>query len=498
MMRLRFAPSPTGYMHIGNLRTALYEYLLARSYGGKLILRIEDTDMERQVEGAVEVIYDSLKLAGIEYDEGPDKGGEYGPYVQSHRLPIYKEHADMLISKGMAYPCFCSKERLDSLKLGDQFAGYDRHCASLDPEQVAERLKREPYVIRQRIPSGRTSIHDEVFGEISVDNSELEDQVLIKADGYPTYNFANVVDDHLMEITHVVRGTEYLSSAPKYTLLYHAFGWDVPKYIHLPPVLGEGGAKLSKRKGDASFNDLVDMGFLPEAIVNYIVLLGWSPGKNPRPIGEEELVESENENKEREIFSLEELERIFSISGLSKSPASFDIVKLRWMNSEYFKKMSSDVFFDMALPYILVAVGDKRVDTKNLAEIVKPRIETLFDIEEMLGFINNIDDYDTSLFLHKKMKTTEETSIGVLQDILPMFEDLISWGLEGIKGVLESYIAQKGLKNGQVFWPLRTALSGRASSPCGAPELAELLGQQEASRRIRIAIEKLSVKKLED
>ena len=473
MIRTRFAPSPTGYMHIGNLRTALYEYLIARAGGGEFVLRIEDTDTGRFVEGALEVIYDSLEIAGLSYDEGPDIDGPYGPYVQSHRLPIYREHAEILIARGMAYPCFCGKERLESLKANDPHASYDRHCAGIPSGEAAERMKTESYVIRQRIPEGRTTILDEVFGEISVDNAELEDQILLKADAYPTYNFANVVDDHLMKISHVVRGTEYLSSAPKYTLLYQAFGWPVPKYVHLPPVLGAGGAKLSKRKGDASFQDLVAMGFLPEAIVNYIALLGWSPGG------------------EKEIFNLQELEELFSIGGLSKSPASFDMVKLTWMNSEYFKAMDPEKFFEMAQPHILQAIGGKGVDVVKLAEMVQSRIEFLADIEGLLDFIPNLEDYDTGLFEQKKMKSTKESALGVLEGILPILEGLQTWRLDHIRAALEEYVEKKGLKNGQVFWPLRTAISGRPSSPCGAPELAELMGQAESLRRVRIAIEKL-------
>ena len=474
MVRTRFAPSPTGYMHIGNLRTALYEYLIAKALGGRFVLRIEDTDTDRYVEGATDVIYSSLRIAGIMHDEGPDVGGAYGPYVQSQRLEIYRKHADSLIERGMAYPCFCTKQRLEALKSEDAYAKYDKHCENIEISLAKARMSVEPHVVRQRIPPGETTIVDEVFGEISFDNAELEHQVLIKADGYPTYNFANVVDDHLMKITHVVRGTEYLSSAPKYTLLYRAFGWDVPKYVHLPPVLGEGGAKLSKRKGDASFQDLMDMGFLPEAVLNYVALLGWSPGG------------------EREIFSLQELEDSFSIAGLSKAPAAFDIVKLTWMNSEYFKKMEPGLFAKLAAPYVEAAV--KSLEAPGiLAGMVQTRIEFLKDIPSLLSFIDTLDEYDTALYEHKKMKTTYAGALYVLRKLAPVLEKLPEWGLAQIREALEGIVLGEGLKNGQVFWPLRVALSGRASSPCGAPELAEILGRSESIKRILIGIARLEV-----
>ncbi|MCL2617518.1 MAG: glutamate--tRNA ligase [Defluviitaleaceae bacterium] len=461
-------------MHIGNLRTALYEYLLARSGGGKFLLRIEDTDVERYVEGATEVIYNTLKVAGIQHDEGPDVGGPFGPYVQSRRRESYAKYAEELVDKGGAYMCFCSKERLDSLKEHDPHAKYDRACLALTTEEArARRDQGEGCVIRQLIPDGETTFRDEIFGDITVAHTELEDQVLLKADGYPTYNFANVVDDHLMQISHVVRGSEYLSSAAKYTLLYHAFGWDVPVYIHLPPVMGSSGKKLSKRLGDSSFEDLLREGFLPEAIVNYIALLGWSPGG------------------EREIYSLGELEEIFGTQGLSKSPSIFDKVKLTWMNSEYFKNMDEQKFFVMAEPYLKDAVKRPGADLRLLAGMCRPRIEFLTDITKLLGFIDELPSYDIALFEHKKMKTTASNALENLRKVLPRLEAVALWDLAGIRAELEDFIKGEGLKNGQVFWPIRTALSGKESSPCGAPELAELLGREESLRRIRHGIELL-------
>ena len=472
-VRTRFAPSPTGYMHIGNLRTALYEYLIAQSGGGKFLLRIEDTDTDRYVEGATEVIYNTLKIAGLSHDEGPDVGGSYGPYVQSQRLDIYMKYARELIDRGGAYACFCSKERLAELKMSDPHAKYDMFCRGLTKEQAQQKMKNaDPFVIRQLVPEGETTFIDEIFGSITVANSEMEDQVLMKADGYPTYNYANVVDDHLMDITHVVRGSEYLSSAGKYTLLYHSFGWQVPVYVHLPPVMGSEG-KLSKRKGDASFEDLLGQGFLPEAIVNFIALLGWSPGG------------------EREIFTLKELSDVFSISGLSKSPSVFDIKKLAWMNGEYIKKMDAQDFFLMAEPYLKDAVKSPGVNFRELAALCQPRVNVLNEIKELLSFVDVLPDYDTALFANTKLKITAENSLTNLQNVLPLLRSLGNWALEDIRRQLETFIQQEGIKSGQIFWPLRTALSGKESSPGGAPELALLLGRKESLRRLEVGIEKL-------
>lgn len=480
MIRTRFAPSPTGYMHIGNLRTALYEFLIAKAEGGKFILRIEDTDQERFVEGATDIIYKTLEMSGITHDEGPDVGGDYGPYVQSERKNDYIEYAKQLVEKGEAYYCFCTKERLDSLKTqagedGEAIAKYDRHCAGLTKEQVEEKLKAGvPYVIRQKIKEGTTTFHDEVYGSITVDNAEMEDQILIKSDGYPTYNFANVIDDHNMNITHVVRGAEYLSSTPKYNLLYEAFGWDIPTYVHLPAVMKDQQHKLSKRNGDASFQDLIAKGYLPEAIVNYIALLGWSPSVN------------------QEIFTLDELIKEFSIKGLSKSPAIFDIVKLTWMNGEYIKKLDFDKFCEMAMPYIKEAVKTEGIDLVKVAGYIQSRIGTFNDIAEMVDFIDELPQYSTELYIHKKMKTTEEICVESLKKAIPVLEQLNDWTNEGIYNALKALIEEMGIKNGQMLWPVRTALSGKPTSPCGASELAELLGKEETLVRLNKGIELLN------
>ncbi len=479
MIRTRFAPSPTGYMHIGNLRTALYEFLIAKSQGGKFILRIEDTDQERFVEGATDIIYNTLKMSGITHDEGPDVGGPYAPYVQSERKNDYLDYALELIEKGEAYYCFCTKERLDSLKTEtsghDQIVKYDRHCLSLTKEEIEEKLAAgTPYVIRQKIREGQTTFHDEVYGDITVDNSEMEDQILIKSDGYPTYNFANVIDDHIMDITHVVRGAEYLSSTPKYNLLYEAFGWDIPTYIHLPAVMKDQHHKLSKRNGDASFQDLVDKGYLPEAIINYIALLGWAPSVN------------------QEIFTLDELIKVFDIKGLSKSPAIFDPVKLTWMNGEYIKKMDFDKFYELAEPKLKAAVKTEGIDLKKLAGYVQTRIGTLDEIADMVDFVDTLPEYDTALYVHKKMKTTEEMCLENLKKAVPVLEELTDWTNEGIYNALVALIQEMGIKNGQMLWPVRTALSGKPTSPCGASELAELLGKEESIKRLNKGIEMLT------
>ena len=477
-VRTRFAPSPTGYMHIGNLRTALYEYLIAKSQGGKFILRIEDTDQGRLVEGAADVIYDTLKATGLKHDEGPDVGGPYGPYVQSERMGTYMEYALKLVEKGAAYYCFCTKERLDSLKEsvnGESFARYDRHCLHLSKEAIEENLKNGvPFVIRQKMPdSGTTGFDDAVYGTITVSNEELDDQILIKSDGFPTYNFANVVDDHLMNITHVVRGSEYLSSTPKYNLLYDAFGWTAPTYVHLPPVMKDQHHKLSKRNGDASFQDLVEKGYLPEAIMNYIALLGWSPSDNT------------------EIFTLEELTKSFAVSGLSKSPSIFDIAKLTWMNGEYIKNMGFDKYYSLALPRLEAAVKTKSLDLKKIAVLLQKRLETLNDIPRLVDFFDTLPDYDTELYVHKKMKTTKEIALDSLIASVPVIEGIEDWTEENIHSVLFNLIAEKGIKNGQLLWPVRTALSGEPTSPGGAIELADILGKEESLKRIKKGIEKL-------
>ena len=478
-IRTRFAPSPTGYMHIGNLRTALYEYLIAKSQGGKFILRIEDTDQGRLVDGAVDLIYKTLKMTGLQHDEGPDVGGDYGPYVQSERMGLYMDYAKQLVDKGEAYYCFCTKERLESLKEenaeGASFAKYDRHCLHLPAEEIAAKLAAgEPFVIRQKMPTeGSTTFSDAVYGDITVENAELDDQILMKADGFPTYNFANVVDDHLMHITHVVRGSEYLSSTPKYNLLYRAFGWEPPIYVHLPAVMRDAHHKLSKRHGDKSFEDLVNEGYVVEAIVNYIALLGWSPADNT------------------EIFSLKELEEKFSMAGLSKSPSIFDIKKLTWMNGEYLKAMDFEKFYALAEPKLTEALGGTTLDLRKIAALLQKRLETLNDIPQMVGFFKELPNYDTALYTHKKMKTNDEIALASLRAALPVLEGLADWNEAAIHDALMALIGELGIKNGQMLWPVRTALSGEQTSPGGAMELADILGKEEALRRLRKGIELL-------
>ena len=478
-IRTRFAPSPTGRMHVGNLRTALYAYLIAKHEGGDFILRIEDTDQERLVEGAVDIIYRTLAKTGLVHDEGPDKDGGVGPYVQSERQEkgIYLEYAKKLIEKGEAYYCFCTPERLEGLKTtvaGKEIAQYDIHCANLSKEEVEENLKKGiPYVIRQNNPKeGTTTFHDEIYGDITVDNSELDDMVLIKSDGYPTYNFANVVDDHLMGITHVVRGNEYLSSSPKYNRLYEAFGWEVPVYVHCPLITNEEHQKLSKRSGHSSYEDLVEQGYLTEAIVNFVALLGWSPEDN------------------REIFSLEELVEAFDYRHMSKAPAVFDMVKLAWMNGEYLKKMDLEDFLPLATPY-LKEVITKELDLRKIAELVKTRIELLPQIKDHIDFFEELPDYDVAIYTHKKMKTNSENSLEVLKEILEVLKDFNDWTVEGLHDKIMEYIKEKGIKNGQGLWPIRTAVSGKQSSPGGAFEIMDILGKDESLRRIQIGIEKL-------
>lgn len=479
-VRTRFAPSPTGRMHVGNLRTALYAYLIAKHEGGDFILRIEDTDQERYVEGAVEIIYRTLEKTGLVHDEGPDKDGGVGPYVQSERQAkgIYLEYAKKLIEKGEAYYCFCDKERLEGLKqtvAGKEISVYDKHCLSLSKEEVEANLAAgKPYVIRQNNPrTGTTTFHDDIYGDITVDNSELDDMILIKSDGYPTYNFANVVDDHLMGITHVVRGNEYLSSSPKYNRLYEAFGWEVPEYIHCPLITNEEHQKLSKRCGHASYEDLIDQGFLTEAVVNFVALLGWSPSDN------------------REIMSLSELVEAFDYHHINKSPAVFDYTKLKWMNGEYIKAMDFDRFYQMAEPYIKEVVT-KDYDLKKIATLVKTRIEVFPDIKDHIDFFEQLPEYDIAMYTHKKMKTNAETSLEVLTEILPRLEAQEDYSNDALYAMLCDYVAEKGCKNGYVMWPIRTAVSGKQMTPGGATEIMEILGKEESLARIRKGIELLS------
>ncbi|MGN0345978.1 MAG: glutamate--tRNA ligase [Lachnospiraceae bacterium] len=481
-IRTRFAPSPTGRMHVGNLRTALYAYLITKHEKGDFILRIEDTDQEREVEGAVDIIYRTLEKTGLIHDEGPDKDGGVGPYIQSERQKsgLYLTYAKILIEKGEAYYCFCDKERLATLKQsvggdGKPITVYDKHCLSLSPEEVEKNLAEgKPYVIRQNNPTeGTTTFHDEIYGDITVENNELDDMILIKTDGFPTYNFANVVDDHLMGITHVVRGNEYLSSSPKYNRLYDAFGWEVPVYVHCPLITDENHTKLSKRCGHSSYEDLIEQGFLTEAIVNFVALLGWSPEEN------------------REIFSLEELVQAFDYHRMNKSPSVFDFTKLKWMNGEYLKAMEEERFFELAKPYLEKYVT-RDVDLKKVANMVKTRIEIFPDIEEMVDFINEVPEYDISMYCHKKMKTDETASLTVLQETLPILEQLEDYSNDSLFQKLSDYAKEKEYKTGFVMWPLRTAVSGKQMTPAGATEIMELLGKEETLYRIRKAIEKLS------
>ncbi len=478
-VRTRFAPSPTGRMHVGNLRTALYAYLIAKHEDGSFMLRIEDTDQERFVEGALDIIYRTLAKTGLVHDEGPDKDGGYGPYVQSERNAqgIYLKYAKQLIEQGDAYYCFCTKERLESLKssVGEkEIAVYDKHCLHLSKEEIEEKLANgEPYVIRFNMPTeGTTTFKDDIYGAITVPNNELDDLILIKSDGYPTYNFANVVDDHLMGITHVVRGNEYLSSSPKYNRIYEAFGWEIPTYVHCPLITNEEHKKLSKRSGHSSYEDLVEQGFLTEAIVNYVALLGWCPQDN------------------REIFSLEELVKVFDYHHMSKSPAVFDIQKLRWMNGEYMKAMDDDKFYEMALPY-LKQVITKDLDLRKIAGMVKTRIEVLPDIADLVDFFEEVPEYDIAMYTHKKMKTNPEISLEVLEKILPILEEAEDYSNDAMYELLCGFAKENGYKNGQILWPIRTALSGKQMTPAGATEILEVLGKEESIQRIKAAIEKL-------
>lgn len=477
-VRTRYAPSPTGYIHIGNLRSALYEYLIARVNGGQFVLRIEDTDQERIVEGAVDVIYRTLKMCGIQHDEGPDIGGPYTPYVQSERKDTYLPYAEELIEKGHAYYCFCTKERLDKLRIECENEGrafrYDRRCVGLSEDEVKSRIQAgEPYVIRQKMPDeGTTTFHDSVYGDITVDNKDLEDQILIKSDGYPTYNFANVIDDHLMNITHVVRGSEYLSSTPKYNLLYEAFGWEIPTYVHLPLIVKPDGSKISKRKGDATFEDLINDGYLVKAIVNYLALLGWSPDSN------------------REIFSLAELEKLFSVNRISKSPSVFDMAKLRWFNAEYIRAMTPEAFHEIALPWIKKGLTAD-LPTLPIARMIQRRTEVLSEIPEKIGFLNDLEDYDLNIYIHKKMKTDLKISLDSLIAAVPVLESLTDWSEDSLHEALINLVSELGIKNGQLLWPVRTALSGWEVTPGGAIEIAAVLGKAETLRRIQIGIDRL-------
>ena len=479
-VKTRFAPSPTGRMHVGNLRTALYAYLIAKHEGGKFMLRIEDTDQERFMEGALDIIYRTLAKTGLVHDEGPDKDGGVGPYVQSERQAqgLYMKYAKKLIEQGDAYYCFCDKERLESLKTevaGKEITVYDKHCLHLSKEEIEANLAAgKPYVIRINMPTeGTTTFHDELYGDITVENNELDDMILIKSDGYPTYNFANVIDDHLMGITHVVRGNEYLSSAPKYNRLYEAFGWEIPKYIHCPLITNEDHQKLSKRCGHSSYEDLLDQGFLTEAIVNFVALLGWSP------------------SSDNEIFSLEELVKEFDYHRISKSPAVFDMVKLRWMNGEYMKRMDDEKFYEMALPY-LKEVITRDLDFHKIAAMVKTRIEVFPDIKDQVDFFEKVPEYETSMYAHKKMKTNEETSLQVLREVQPLLEAQEDFSNDALFEMLSAYAKEHGYKVGYVMWPIRTALSGKQMTPAGATEILEVLGKEESLVRIQAAIDKLN------
>ena len=478
-IRTRFAPSPTGYMHVGNLRTALYAYLTAKSQDGTFILRIEDTDQERYVEGAVDIIYNTLRETGLVWDEGPDVGGPVGPYVQSERMGMFKDYALQLVEKGAAYYCFCDKDRLEEVRAVQQASGiapkYDGHCRHLTTEEIQAKLDAGvPYVIRQKVPTeGTVTFHDQIFGDITVDCADLDDQVLIKADGMPTYNFANVVDDHTMGITHVIRGNEYLSSTPKYNLLYEAFGWEIPVYIHCPPVMKDATHKLSKRNGDASYEDLIAKGYLKDAVLNYIALLGWSP------------------KGEREIFTLPELVREWDPAGISKSPAIFDGQKLRYINGEYIRALSPEAFYEKALPWIRQTVKTETADLRALAGVLQARCEVLSDIPEQVDFIDAVPEYSLDLYTSKKMKTNPETSLTALRETLPLLEGLADFTAEAIHGALFERIAQLEVKNGWLLYPLRVAVSGKQFTPGGGIELCAILGKEEAVRRIKAAIQKL-------
>ena len=476
--RTRFAPSPTGYMHIGNLRTALFEYLIAKHEDGDFLLRIEDTDQGRKVEGAVDVIYDTMKECGLNWDEGPDIGGNFGPYVQSERLPMYKGYAEELVKLGGAHYCFCSEceieaQRKEAESLGISFR-FDDPCKHLTEDEVEAKLAAgESYVIRQTIKNvGETSFDDEVYGHIEFDGDLLDEQILLKSDGFPTYNFANIIDDHTMEISHVVRGNEYLSSTPKYNLIYDAYGWDRPTYVHVPPVMKDEHHKLSKRNGDASFQDLVAKGYLPDAIINYIALLGWSP------------------ETEQEIYTMEELIKVFNVERISKSPAIFDIDKLTWMNGMYLRNMDEETYFETVRPYLEKAIHGP-YDLKEIAKIIQPRIDTLNQIEESVDFFDTLVDYDLEMYKHKKMKTTQEIALQSLLEVKPVLENLDTWTMDSLHEELLALPKKLEMKNGQVLWPVRTAITGKQFTPGGAIEIAFILGKEETLRRIQIGIDRL-------
>lgn len=478
-VKTRFAPSPTGRMHVGNLRTALYSYLIAKHEGGSFMLRIEDTDQERFVADALDIINTTLAETGLIADEGPDKDGGVGPYVQSERNEqgIYLKYAKKLVESGHAYYCFCSKERLASLTkivAGKELTMYDKHCLKLSKEEIEANLAEgKPYVIRANMPTeGTISFHDEIYGEITVDCSELDDMILIKSDGYPTYNFANVVDDHLMGITHVVRGNEYLSSTPKYNFLYQAFGWEIPTYVHCPLITNEEGHKLSKRSGHSSFGDLLEQGFVTPAIINFVALLGWSP------------------QGEQEIFSLEELVQEFDYRRINKSPAVFDMTKLKWMNGEYIKQMDDELYLAHAYR-VLKKVISKPYDLDAIAQMVKSRIQIFPDIAEQVDFFEELPEYSVEMYVHKKSKSTPETSAQVLKETLPLLEASDAFDNDSLFALLKSYAELAELKVNTVMWPIRTALSGKQATPAGATGIMEVLGKEESLRRIRIGLEKL-------
>ena len=472
-VRTRFAPSPTGYMHVGNLRTALYTYLIARHGNGKFILRIEDTDQGRLVEGAVDVIYKTMAQCHLQHDEGPDVGGPVAPYIQTERRPLYKEYAELLMSRGHAYRCFCEKTESD--EDSGVFEKVDDPCRDMSQEESDRRAEAgEPYVIRQRIPhEGSTTFHDEIFGDITVENSTLDDQVLIKRDGLPTYNFANVVDDHLMGITHVVRGSEYLSSSPKYNLLYEGFGWEIPKYVHCSPVMRDAQHKMSKRHGDPSYEDLINQGYLTDAVINYVTLLGWSPGG------------------EQEIFTMDELVDCFNMAGISKSPAIFDITKLKYFNAEYIRRMSAEDFAKLAEPYIRQSVKNEAYDAAAIAALLQQRTEILTEIPEKVDFFDTLPEYDAELFVHKKSKSDKESSKEMLEIMIPVFEALPAWEDEYIMNAMVSKAEELGIKNAKLMWPVRIAAAGKAVTPGGAVEICRILGKEECLRRLRVGLEKL-------
>ena len=482
-VRTRFAPSPTGYMHVGNLRTALYTYLMAKHEGGTFILRIEDTDQGRYVEGAVDVIYNTLRETGLLWDEGPDVGGPVGPYVQSERMGMFKQYAEQLVAEGKAYYCFCTEERLEALhaeqRANGEMTHYDGCCRDLPKEEVEKRLAAgEPYVIRQKIPrEGVTGFDDVVYGHIEVNNSEMDDQILIKTDGMPTYNFANVVDDHLMGITHVVRGSEYLSSAPKYNLLYEAFGWEVPTYVHCSPVMRDQHNKMSKRHGDPSYEDLKAQGFLTDAILNYVALLGWAP---------------KGEFAEQEIFSLDELVKVFDIAGISRSPAIFDIEKLTYFNATYLRAMEPAAFAEVAEPYIRQAVKNPAIDAAEIAALLQARCEKLTDIPEKVDFFDALPDYDVEFFTNKKSKTNAEVSKAMLEAAIPALEAVSDWTVDAIHDTLIDLAAKLEVKNATLMWPVRIAAAGKLVTPGGAVEICHLLGKDETLRRLRLGLDKLN------